>query len=125
MNPLGRSDTPTVHNCKRLKCHYFLSYSGLALASFYLVVVISVVIQEQHNFRTGCVISCFNGLLTILLVSPALLLASLLGIEVKEFDVQNWFQIAPYISFTALLVYLMGTILEKLGWYLINRLRRL
>ncbi|MFB2920977.1 hypothetical protein ACE1CB_21280 [Aerosakkonema sp. BLCC-F2] len=81
-------------------------------------------IQEQHNFRTGCIISCFNGLLTIALVSPAFLLADLLGIAVKEFDVRNWFQVAPYIGFTALLVYLIGTGLEKLGCYLINRLRR-
>lgn len=124
MNPLERSDTPTVHNSKRLKCYYFLSYSGLTLASFYLVVVISVAIQEQHNFRTGCIISCFNGLLTIFLVSPAWVLSDLLGIAVKEFDVRNWFQLAPYIGFTALLVYLMGTGLEKLGCYLISLLRR-
>ncbi|WP_374795481.1 MULTISPECIES: hypothetical protein [Aerosakkonema] len=124
MNPQERSNTPSLHNRQRLKCHYFLSYSGLALASFYLVVAINVAIQEQHNFRTGCIISCFNGLLTIALVSPAFLLADLLGIAVKEFDVRNWFQVAPYIGFTALLVYLIGTGLEKLGCYLINRLRR-
>lgn len=121
MNPLDQQNTSTVSHKRRLRYRHFFSYSGLALTSFYLVLAISAVILDQRDFSEDCFV-CFNGVLTGVMVTPATLFARLVGMK-GGFDVRDWSQVAPYIGFTTILVYFLGTGLEKLSCYLINCFR--
>jgi hypothetical protein len=121
MNSLNQKKFPFNHNNKKPKSRCLFSYSGLGLTSFYIFLVNNVARSEQQNFRGnngGCIISCFDGLMTSILVAPSLILGSLF--DMREFDFRDWNQLRIYIGFTALLVYIVGTALEKLSCYLIS-----
>lgn len=121
MNSLNQNKFPFNYNNKKPKYRCLFSYSGLGLTSFYIFLVNNVARSEQQNFRGnngGCIISCFDGFMTSILVAPSLILGSLF--DMREFDFRDWNQLRIYIGFTALLVYIVGTALEKLSCYLIS-----
>lgn len=104
------------------KYRYLISYSGLAVTAAYIIFAINVAGEDLQNIRSGCIISCFNQLRTLVVTFPGLLLISpFYSVNLSELD---WTEISIAIGLTALLLYMVITGLEKLVCYLINFFRR-
>lgn len=127
MNPNEQEELPPNQNRRTSKCRWQFSNFGLVLTGFYLFLAIATAITDQQNYYHrgggGCVISCFDGIGTTILTLPALMVGWALGVKSDDRYFLNWLQVLPAITFTAFLVYLVGMGLEKLGCYIIRRLR--
>jgi len=126
LNPNEQENLPPNQNRKKSKWRWLLSYTGTILSICYAILAIIATIADQQRYYQirgggGCVISCFYGLGTIVMTLPAFIIGAMLGME--ELFFLHWEQVGILIGFTALLVYLLGTGLEKLGCYLIRRFR--